>query len=205
MISLLRSIWERLTLYLPVVLMGVLALGTYWLVENAPELLVATAPTLVKHEPDYFMRKFSIRTFDGSGHLKTEVLGTDARHYPDVDTLEIDTVHVRAFDELGRLTTASAARALTQGDASELKLFGGAQVLREAQADQNGVPQPRLEFRGEFLHAFLDTRRVTSHLPVQLTRGNDRFTGDSMDFDDQTKVFRLTGRVRGALAAQPGR
>ena len=28
--------WERLSLYLPVLLMGLLALGTWWLVRNAP-------------------------------------------------------------------------------------------------------------------------------------------------------------------------
>lgn len=32
----LRLIWERASLYLPVLLMGVLALGTYLLVRNTP-------------------------------------------------------------------------------------------------------------------------------------------------------------------------
>src|SRR5450759_1534561 len=107
--KLLHLAWERLSLYLPVMLMGVLALGTYWLVRSTPLLLSPEQEAPVRHEPDYFMRKFSVKTFDGAGRVKSEVLGTDARHYPDTDTLEIDFVRIRSFSNEGRLTTASAS------------------------------------------------------------------------------------------------
>jgi lipopolysaccharide export system protein LptC len=204
-IALLRTVWERLSLYLPVVLMGVLALGTYWLVESTPNLIAPKPESLVRHEPDYFMRNFSIRTYDGTGRVENEVTGTEARHYPDVDSLEIDAVRIRTFDELGRLTTATATRALTHGDVSEVRLFGDARIVRESELDKDGVLQPRMEFRGEFLHAFLNTRRVTSHLPVQLMRGSDQFTGDAMEVDHGERVFVLKGRVRGTLLPQRGR
>ena len=29
-------VWDRISIYLPIILMGVLALGTYWLVRNTP-------------------------------------------------------------------------------------------------------------------------------------------------------------------------
>ena len=35
----LRDAFDRLTIYLPIILTAVLALGTYWLVRNAPEML----------------------------------------------------------------------------------------------------------------------------------------------------------------------
>ena len=199
MIKLMRAAWERLSLYLPVILMGVLALGTYWLVRSTPLLLPPGQEPEVRHEPDYFMRKFSVKTFDGTGRLKSEVLGTDARHYPDSDTLEIDLVRIRSFNEEGRLITASAKRALTNGDASEVQLFGDARVVREPMVDKAGKRQPRMEFRGEFLHAYLDTERVKSHKPVELIRGRDQFTADSMDFDNLERVMQLKGRVKGTL------
>lgn len=199
MIKLLRTAWERLSLYLPVMLMGVLALGTYWLVRSTPLLLSPEQEAPVRHEPDYFMRKFSVKTFDGAGRVKSEVLGTDARHYPDTDTLEIDLVHIRSFNEEGRLTTATAKRAITNGDASEVQLFGDARVVRESAVDKAGQPQPRMEFRSEFLHAFMDTERVKSHKPVELIRGRDQFTADTMDFDNLDRVMQLKGRVKGTL------
>jgi hypothetical protein len=36
MTPVLRQGWEKFSLYLPVILMGLLALGTWWLVRNAP-------------------------------------------------------------------------------------------------------------------------------------------------------------------------
>jgi len=198
-INLLRNAWQQLSLYLPVVLMGLLAFGTYWLVRSTPQLMPADSPALARHEADYFLRKFSVKTFDDAGHLKSEVVGSDARHFPDTDTLEIDFVRIRSFGAEGHLTTATAKRAVTNGDASEVELFGDAHVVREALVDAAGHSQPRGEFRGEFLHAFLKAERIKSHKPVELIRGNDRFTADSLDFDNTQRVLQLKGRVKGTL------
>ncbi|MFZ4481801.1 MAG: LPS export ABC transporter periplasmic protein LptC [Rhodoferax sp.] len=205
MISGLRAVWQRLSLYLPVVLMGVLALGTYWLIRSTPQLALPESQAPLRHEADYFMRKFSVKTFDEAGRLKSEVVGTDARHFPDTDTLEIDFVRIRSFGEEGRLTTATAKRALANGDASEVQLFGDAHVVREPATDKTGQFQPRGEFRGEFLHAFLKTERIKSHMPVELIRGNDRFTADALDFDNTDRVMQLQGHVKGTMqpAAAP--
>jgi lipopolysaccharide export system protein LptC len=182
--------------------MGLLALGTYWLVRSTPQLIPPESQALARHEPDYFMRKFSVRTFDDAGRLKSDVVGTDARHFPDTDTLEIDFVRIRFFGKGGRLTTATARRAVTNGDASEVELFGDAHVVSEPVVDEAGRALPRGEFRGEFLHAFLNDERVKSHKPVELIRGNDRFTGDSLDFDNIDRVMQLNGHVKGTM--QPG-
>ena len=203
MIQVLRRVWERLALYLPVLLMALLALGTYWLVRSTPQLSPVEALQPPKHEADYFMHKFTVKTFDATGQLKSEVYGNDARHYPDTDTLEIDQVHIQSFNETGRLTTAS--RALTNGDASEVQLIGNALVIREAMTDKAGESLPRLEFRSEFLHAFMDTERIKSHKPVVLIRGRDQFTADTMDFDNLDRVMELKGRVKGTLTPEPSK
>lgn len=199
MIQLLQRTWERLSLYLPVILMGVLAFGTYWLVRSTPLLQPPEQEAPARHDPDYFMNKFSVKTFDASGRLKSEVFGTQARHYPDTDTLEIDAVRIRSFNEEGHLTTATAKRALTNADASEVQLFGDARVIRESVLDKAGLPLPRMEYRGEFLHAFMDIERVKSHKPVELYRGKDMFTADTMDFDNVESIMNLKGRVKGTL------
>ncbi len=41
--------------------------------------------------------------------------------------------------------------------------------------------------------------RVESHKPVELTRGDNRFTADSLEFDNLDQVMDLRGRVRGSL------
>lgn len=196
--------WDSLSIYLPVVVMALLALATYWLVRNTPDPSAPEPQRAAKHEPDYFMRNFSVKTFDPSGRLKSEVFGAEARHYPDTDTLEIDQVRIRSFDLQGRLTNAKANRALSNADGSEVQLFGDAVVVREAVVAASGVNSaPRMEFRSEFLHAYTDTERIKSHVPVVLSRGSDRFTADSMDYDNLERVMNLNGRVRGTLIPAP--
>jgi len=56
-----------------------------------------------------------------------------------------------------------------------------------------------MEFRSEFLHAYTQSERVRSDQPVVLTRGNDRFTADGMDYDHLDQVLQLRGRVKGVL------
>jgi lipopolysaccharide export system protein LptC len=196
---LLRAGWERVSVYLPIILMGLMALGTYWLARNTPNLGPAEAQRPATHDPDYYMRRFSVKTFDAAGRLKSEVHGTEARHYPDNDTLEIDQPRLRSFNARGQLTVASARRALSNGDGSEVQLLGDAIVTREPTPVGEGKVQPRMEFRGEFLDVFVDTERVKSHLPVELTRGTDRFTADGLDYDNAQQVLELHGRVRGVL------
>ena len=195
----LRDALDRVSIYLPVVLMGLLALGTYWLVRNTPAPSAPEAERPVRHDPDYFMRQFSVKTFDEKGRLQSEVRGIEGRHFPDTDTLEIDQVHIRSYNAEGKLVVATADRALSNGDASEVQLFGNAVVVREASTGLNGRIDPRLEFRSEFLHAYVNTERVRSHLPVVLTRGNDRFTSDSMTYDNLSRELEMKGRVHGML------
>lgn len=202
------QLWDRVSIYLPVVLMGALALGTYWLVRNSPVFNVPEAIKAVQHDPDYFMRQFTIKTYDDAGQLKSEIYGTEARHYPDTDTLEIDNARIRSIGAEGRVIVSTGNRALSNGDGSEVQLIGNARVVREATRDAAGNDLPRMEFQGEFLDAFINEERVKSHKPVVLTRGGDKFTGDTFTYDNLTGVAELKGRVKGLLvprkAVRPG-
>jgi len=195
----LRWALDRLTLYLPLLLMATLAMATYWLVRTTPTTSAVATVAAVQHLPDYYMHQFTVKTFDVRGQLKSEVKGVEARHFPDTDTLEIDQVIIRSFDEQGHLTTATARRALTNSDASEVTLMGDARVLRAATVSATGKAQPAMSFEGEHLHTFVNTEQVRSDLPVILTRGQDKFTADRMDYDNKGQVIQMQGRVKGVL------
>ena len=197
--AMLRGVVDRLSIYLPVVLMAVLALGSYWLVRNAPTVDAPKPVAVARHEPDYYMRNFAVRTFDATGRLQREIFGVEGRHYPDNDTLEIDQPRIRAISETGAITTSTAERGLSNGDGSEVQLIGNAVVTREPMTGRSGQAVPRMQFKGEFLHVYTSIERVRSDKPVVLTRGNDTFTGDDMDYDNTGQVMQLRGRVHGTL------
>jgi lipopolysaccharide export system protein LptC len=196
-----RSLWDRLTIYLPVLLMGLLALASYWLLQATPVPPEARPERPITHEPDYKMQRFSVKVFDASGALKSEVFGDEARHHPDTDTTEIDQARIRSVGLKGQTTTATAQRVVTNGAQTELTLAGDAVVVREASTSAGG--KPRMEFRGEFLQIFTQPERVVSDRPVVLVRGRDQLTADALDYQgDELRVAEFTGRVRATLAAR---
>ena len=196
----LRRTWDRMSVYLPIVLMGLMAMSTYWLVRNTPVAGESELEAAPRHVPDYFMRDFAVRVFGADGKLKSEILGIEGRHFPDTDTLEIDRPRIRILGADGRLTTATAQRGLINSDGSEAQLFERAVVVRETSKNAQGQITPRSEMQSDFLHLFANTEQVRSHLPVVLLRGGgDRFTADAMSYDNLDRVMHLKGRVRGTL------
>lgn len=197
---LLRRLADQFAIYLPILLMGALAMGSYWLVRNAPVTQATATDRAVNHEADYFLRKFSIKTFTPQGKLKNELFGGQAKHFADTDTIEVDNVRIHNYNELGRLTTVTSAnRAISNGDNSEVQLYGKAISVREAALDANGVMQPKMEFRGEFLHTFVNEERLKSHLPIVIRRGNSEFTAETLDYSNLDRIINLQGRVKAVL------
>lgn len=193
-----QPLWWRLgqwlSSYLPLVLMGLLALATWWLVQNTPRLPDAGEKAPPRHEPDYLMQGFTMQRYAADGRLRVQVRGTQMRHYPDTDTLEIDGVTIRALGQDGRVTLASAQRAVANGDATEVQLLGQAHVVHGAEGT---APEGEaIEFDSEFLHAFLATERLRSHLPVRLRRGTSELRVASLEFDNLTKTAQLGGPLR---------
>ena len=189
--------WDRVSTYLPVILMGLMALGTYWLARNTPSFAAPGAQRTLTHEPDYFMRGFSVKSFDPDGRMKSEIHGAEARHYPDTDTLEIDQPRIRSFNAEGMLTVATARLAMSNADGSEVQLIGNAVVTREPA--EGAKDAPRMEIRSEFLHLFVQAERIRSHKPVVLKRGDDEFHADTLEYNHLERVLELRGRVRGQI------
>ena len=193
------KLWDRMAMYLPVLLMGVLALASYWLLRATPAPEAPQAARPVSGEPDYFMRGFSVKAFEPDGSLKSEVVGDEARHHPDDDRIEIDNARIRNIDPEGRPTVASAKLVTTNADNSQFILQGNAVVVREAAVGPNGEALPRLEFQGEYLKVFLDPERVISDQPVVLLRGGDRLVADTLDYRGDAGVADFKGRVKARL------
>ena len=191
---------ETLSAYLPVLLMGLLALGSWWLVKSTPLPEGPRTAAPPRHEADYTMHAFSVQRFTSEGRLRAQIEGETLHHYPDTDTMEIDHPRVAGYSPDGSLTLATAQRAISNSDASEVQLLGDARVTRSATPTDEG-----LGFRGEFLHAFLKTEQLRSHLPVTVTRGGTVISADSLSYDHLQRTVSMKGRVRASFATPPAR
>lgn len=185
---------ELLGTYLPLLLMALLALGTWWLVKHTPRPVAGGDSAPLRHDPDYEMHDFAITRFATDGRAKVRIEGARLRHFPDTDRIEIESARLQAHAPDGRVTRAHAARALANGDGSEWQLSGGARVVAQA---PNGPP---LQVDSEFLHVFVTTERIRSHLPVVVRQGSDEIRAGGIDADNLAQQLQLAPPVRAILA-----
>ncbi|MCU0968184.1 MAG: LPS export ABC transporter periplasmic protein LptC [Rubrivivax sp.] len=181
---------EALAGYLPLLMMGVLALGTLWLVRVTPKPSAAPAERAARTAPDYTMSGFTLERFGPDGSLRLRMEGARMRHFPDVDRIEVDDIRLRSVAPDGRVTEARAQRAIANGDGSEVQLVGGAEVDG---VDARGEP---LAMRSEFLHAFLASERLRTHLPVVVTRGGSEIRAAGLDYEHAAGRLELKGPMR---------
>lgn len=184
--------------YLPLILMALLALGSWWLVRSAPGPEPVRTPGPPRGEPDYAMERFVVQRFATDGALRARIEGDRLRHFPDSDTLLVDNARLQAVAPDGRITIASARRATATSDASELQLEGGARVRREPFADE-----PAIEFSGERLKALRHGRLVVADAPVTVKQGERLLRADRLRYDHTSRVLELSGRVRVTWPAAP--
>lgn len=193
-----RRVLDRLALYLPAILMAVFALGSWWLVRSLPSFFNETVAPSVRHEPDYFLQNFSVKSFDSQGRLMRELSGEHAQHFPDTDTLDIQKVQLRGHSQEGQQVNAVADKALAKGDGTQVTLVGNVHISQPASTSANGL-QAATEMRSQEIKAFVKEERLVSDVPVEVRRGQDLFTAEKMQMNSKTGEYELSGRVRGTV------
>ena len=191
----LRQTLDRLTIYLPLFLFALLALGSWWLVRSMPDLQPPRPDKQQRQDPDYRLEKFTVKSFDASGRMMREVGGQSATHFPAEQALHIQSIRIFAENELGTRIQAQAEKGVSNEPMQTVTLSGG--VLAVRAADAQG---PRMSLKGESMTALLDEERLTSQVPIEIVRGADVFTALSMDFDTRHGLYTLDGRVKSVLA-----
>jgi lipopolysaccharide export system protein LptC len=179
--------------------MAIFALGSWWLVRSLPTLLNDAPTKALRQEPDYYLNQFSVQSFNSSGRLIKEISGKRAQHFPDSDTLEISDVVLQGVNPNGKRFNARADRALAKGDGSEMTLMGDVFLTQHASSKNNGLSPT--ELRSQKLNTMTKEERLFSDVPVEIRRGQDVFTANSMRLNSQTGEYELTGKVRGVIQA----
>jgi lipopolysaccharide export system protein LptC len=191
----LRRTLDRLTIYLPLILFGLLALGSWWLVRSMPELLPPGIDRQLRQDPDYQLEKFTVKSFDASGRMTREISGQSATHFPARQELHIQDIRLFAENEVGTRIEAQAQKGVSLEKEQQVNLSGNVVVVRLA--DTQG---PRMVMKSQTVTALVDEDRLVSDTPVEIVRGGDVVTAQSMDFDTRNGQYKLQGQVKSTLA-----
>jgi len=198
-IRLLALVMDRFVLALPLLMVAMLALGSYWMVRSAPGVDTGELPRPPDDTPDYLIEGFTVQKFDSNGRLSALLQGASAQRLPDAPWIEIQKFTFRASDAQGQMKWASADQGLSSPDNNEFQLSGHARMVREAHPMGD---YPRLEIRGDFLHVWTDPEKVESDRPVQLVHGKNRIRADSLQYDGTTRSLQMDGRVQAILVSE---
>ncbi len=196
-----RRGWLRLQSALPLLMLGAMALVTYWLVQNSPILQDPAAEPSKSTKPDAYFHRFKLVSLNDNGQWQILITGQLAWHREDLEAYEFERPQmIRQDVQTGLITRVSAERARTNEDGTLVQLFGQARISREAHESRQGKKQEALEIRSEYL--MLDDRRqvLETHLPVTLTKGADVMSADRLRVLQLDEKLELEGRVRGTLA-----
>ncbi|MGA1287807.1 MAG: LPS export ABC transporter periplasmic protein LptC [Rubrivivax sp.] len=179
--------------WLPLLLMAGLAVGSGWLVRNAPQAVVAQTPRAERVEPDYTMDRPVVQRFDAEGRLRLEIQGQAMRHYPQGGRVEVDRPVIRAYAPDGRITTGTAQRVLSDARATDVLLAGDAVVQGTTRA---GLPA---QIRGDALRLMPRSGQLRSDEAVEARIGPDQMQAAGLLYDDAEGRITLDGPMRVVL------
>ena len=201
---LLKRAWDQASLYLPVILMGVLALGSYWIIGQSPAPAEPPAARAPVTGPGAVMQDFLLRDFGPDGQLLLKITGVQLQHYPDAARLVVEQVRLQQRDAQGSLSFAQADRLESTTDRTVHRLSGNVVLLRPARpatATQPAVPEQ--EFRSQALTLYTQANRIESDQPVAIRRGAHLLWAQGMRYDPSSGQLELRGQVRATFATAP--
>ena len=191
--------FDRLVAWSPVLVLGSLAVLTYWL--NAQ--VQRTGPAFDgsgRHDPDIYIEDVKAQSLDAEGRVRQALTARVARHYPDDDTTAFESPLITFSDPGTPKLTITADRATVTGDRQHAYFSGNVRGVREpTTADAHDGP---IVLTSEYLHVIPKEDRVVTDKPVTIEdpRGIIRATG--MEFDNRSKTVKFGSHVSGQLQPQ---
>jgi lipopolysaccharide export system protein LptC len=181
----------------PLLLVGALAALTFWL-QRISEGPAGDRSGRQRHDPDFIIDQFSVRSFGTAGTLQHTMNATRMLHYPDDDTTTV--IAPRVVFHGTPPTRLTAEQALLSKDAKEVTLERNVRLVR---GGENGsLP---IEAASERLVVVPDLETATTNTPVTITQGRSIVTGSGLVADNKTKQTTLLGPVRGVIHRDPGK
>jgi lipopolysaccharide export system protein LptC len=187
---------EWLWTVLPVVVMGLLAAWSFWLVRSTPTDRGPSATLVQSTRPDIVLKDFVLHSYDASGGLTSELRGAHGWHHPSDESMLVDQARLRALGRGGaaqdQWITAESNRLWVSGDQTQYKLTGNAKVSKPSVQD----PAQMLTFQGDELFIDDAAQWVSSTEPVTIDKGTQTMQADAMRYDQAQGILNLSGNVR---------
>lgn len=181
----------RLTLWLPVGMLLLLAALTFWL-----ERMVQPPPQKrdgsTRHDPDYSVENFSAIRMGEDGTPRHSLAATVMVHYPDDDSTHLARPHFTRYEKSIPSMHILAQQGLISSDGENAYFMDGVQVIREAKGSLS-----QLTLNTSYLHIIPDQDFAKTDRPVVVQDAYGVVTAVGMELNNRTGVVKLLSNVKG--------
>ncbi|MGH8686404.1 MAG: LPS export ABC transporter periplasmic protein LptC [Burkholderiales bacterium] len=176
----------------PLLLMGILALLSFWLERASRETTTTAAP--MRHDPDYSVEQFSITDYDTNGAAEATVSASRMVHYPDDDSTALVAPRLVQTRPGQPRLALSADRGTLSRDGEEMFLYDNVLLVRSAVADADEA-----RMSTSFLHVVRPRSLVRTDREVRIDERGRTLVGRGMEYDNEARQLTLNAQVRGSF------
>lgn len=189
---------ERLSAWLPIALLAMLAALTSWLdrIVRPPE----AAASANRQEPDYIVEKISALRVGADGRARYRLSAERMVHYPEDDTTLLTAPVFVSYGTKEVPVTITARQGVVSGRGEHLYFQDDVRVTRAARGDRS-----ELVVTTSFLHLIPEQHLARTDRAVQIADASTVVTAEGLELNSETRVLRLLSKVRGTYDPARGR
>lgn len=199
---------DRFRTWLAVVLLAVLALGSFWVQDvlrhNAED---GSERQSAREEPDYYVEKFNFIKLSNNGNANYHITGERLIHHPRHDNIEILQPRINSFDQERSPLHIRAERAMVEQKSAEV--FPRREHDQVHLYDQVSVERPAgenvryMKLQSDYLLLLPDEDSIKTDTAVSLFTSNSETHAVGMEANNATQQMTLLSKVRMRLK-RPG-
>jgi len=190
---------------MPLILMGLLTLLTFWLVQKNTPPEKSSLERVRLHEPDYTIKDGALSALNELGNTKYRILGKKVTHYDDDASIDILTPRMRLFQPDKAPVTVKSDTGHLDGDLTILDLFDNASIFRPAQAASSSQPATlRMLASSSYFKVLINDDIIETNRPITLEQGMSIMNStEGGIFNNVEQSMVLTGNVKGRIERAP--
>lgn len=195
---------DRLAGWFSIVLLGVLAAGSYYLAELAQRADGPRAGARPSDKPDYFVEHFVVTRLNPAGVPVARLSAERLEHFPVDDSVRYRLPVLVSLDADKPRVELRAERGESDAGGRLTKLSGAVVLTRAADGDR-----AELRVETDYAEILSEPEIARTDRRVVVTQGASSLTGVGMEFDNAARVLTVASRVQGrwvsATPPAPGR
>ncbi|MBU3551102.1 LPS export ABC transporter periplasmic protein LptC [Polynucleobacter sp. MWH-Berg-3C6] len=201
------GIGRMLLRLMPLILMGVLTLVTFWLVQKNTPPEKSTIERVRLHEPDYTITNGALSALNELGLTKYRILGNKVIHYDDDASIDILAPRMRLFQLDKPPVTVKSDTGHLDGDLTILDLIDNASIFRPAQAaTATQAATLRMLASSTYFKVLINDDIIETNRPITLEQGmSTMHSNEGGKFNNIEQSMMLLGQVKGRIERAPRR